>query len=144
MGMARGLEIREPYLDHELVALLARLPVSVKTAGRGTKPLLSAAAGHRLPRAVLRRRKMGFVLPFERWLRGPLRPRVEAAMLDSSFGGPAAAALDHRAMSGLWQRFLAGQAGWVRPWAIFVLKAWADEHLTRACAPAAPASVALS
>jgi len=71
-SMAHGLECRQPFLDYRVVELAARMPLSLKfRRGRGKRILLEAFADL-LPPAVLRRGKMGFGVPLDRWFRGPL------------------------------------------------------------------------
>lgn len=72
MTMAHGLEARVPYLDHKLVELLARIPQHEKVRlGAGKRILRSIAAGL-LPAEVHRRKKHGFTVPLNRWLREDL------------------------------------------------------------------------
>ena len=72
MSMGHSMEVRGPLLDHRLVELMMRIPGRERLPRRGVnKPLLVAASG--LPETLLRGPKHGFVLPWERWLRGPLR-----------------------------------------------------------------------
>ena len=73
MSMAHGLEVRVPLLDQDVVELVARLPGEFKLDAHRDKGLLVDAIGDVLPPAVTRRPKMGFTLPFQAWLRGPLR-----------------------------------------------------------------------
>jgi asparagine synthase (glutamine-hydrolysing) len=83
MSMAHGLEVRDPLLDFNLVEEVARIPGPLKLAAgktSRTKGLLVDALPVRLPPPVLRRTKMGFVFPWERWLRNELRPRIEATL----------------------------------------------------------------
>jgi asparagine synthase (glutamine-hydrolysing) len=72
-SMAHGLEARSPLLDHVLVEWAARLPPETKMAGGGLKALFKRAMAPYLPREILRRRKMGFGCPIDRWLRGELK-----------------------------------------------------------------------
>jgi asparagine synthase (glutamine-hydrolysing) len=72
-SMAHGLETRSPLLDHVLLEWAARIPAEVKMAGGTTKALLKRAMAPYLPRAVIRRKKMGFGIPIDRWLRRELR-----------------------------------------------------------------------
>jgi asparagine synthase (glutamine-hydrolysing) len=76
MGMAHALEIREPLLDHRLVERTMTVPGRWKLAHRQNKPLLARAVPE-LPAAASARPKMGFTLPLETWLRGPLRGWAE-------------------------------------------------------------------
>jgi len=75
-GMANGLEIRAPLLDHHLVGEAVALPGVWKSPVPYPKPLLVDAVGARFPRQILNRPKRGFTFPWEAWLRGPLRERV--------------------------------------------------------------------
>ncbi len=76
-SMARGLEVRAPFLDAELVAWIHSLPSSYKLQGRHSKRILRAAVKGRLPESTLARSKKGFGIPVARWLRGPLKPLLE-------------------------------------------------------------------
>lgn len=80
-SMARGLEVRAPFLDAALVDEVEALPSSYKCRGRSTKRLLKRAARGRLPAEILGRPKKGFGIPVARWLRGPL-----SSLLDDLLG----------------------------------------------------------
>lgn len=74
MSMAHGLEVRVPFLDVEMVRFAANLPGEFKLH-RGTrrKHILRESLRGSIPAAVLDRKKSGFNVPLERWMRGPLR-----------------------------------------------------------------------
>ncbi|MGI5842593.1 MAG: asparagine synthase (glutamine-hydrolyzing) [Candidatus Xenobium sp.] len=76
-SMAASLEARVPFLDREVVELLARVPTDLKLQGWTTKFLLKRATRHLLPAEVRRRPKKGFGMPVACWLKGPLRPWLE-------------------------------------------------------------------
>lgn len=76
-SMARGLEVRAPFLDAQLVAEIQRLPSSYKYGGGRTKRLLKRAVSGRLPGTIPGRSKKGFGIPVGRWLRGPLAPLLD-------------------------------------------------------------------
>jgi asparagine synthase (glutamine-hydrolysing) len=76
-SMAANLEVRVPFLNHELVELAARMPPGLKLRGLKRKYILKRAAERLLPREVVWRKKAGFGAPIRSWLRGPLRPLVE-------------------------------------------------------------------
>ncbi|MBI3088124.1 MAG: asparagine synthase (glutamine-hydrolyzing) [Candidatus Omnitrophica bacterium] len=79
MSMANALEVRVPFLDHEVVEYASQLPFAYKVAGLTTKRLLKHAMRGTLPPAVLRQRKQGFTLPIARWLRGELGTSAAAS-----------------------------------------------------------------
>ena len=126
MGMAHGLEIREPLLDHQLLETVLALVDDVKSRGPGPKPLLAAAVGRELPPHTLRRAKQGFSLPLDRWMRGALRPEVESVLCDPSVGGPVGEALDPEVVRSVWCGFLAGRRHWSEAWALYVVKRWGE------------------
>lgn len=124
MSMAHSLEVRVPLLDHRLVAALLQTPGSKKLRAGAQKPLLVETLGDLLPSDSLREGKRTFTLPFEAWLRGPLRERVEARL--SSAPPSLAGHLDGNTVVRVWESFLRGETAWSRPWALFVLYEWAD------------------
>ena len=73
MSMAASIESRVPFLDHPLAEFAASLPPRLKLRGWTTKYVLREAMRGILPAPILERRKMGFPVPFGRWLRGPYR-----------------------------------------------------------------------
>jgi asparagine synthase (glutamine-hydrolysing) len=129
MSMAHSLEIRVPFLDHHVVEEVAALGGRWKTSRNSPKPLLVDALADLLPHEVVHRKKMGFTLPFADWLRGTLRDRVGSVLIDPEYGGQVADGLDPRAVQDVWERFVAGETQWQRPWALYVLKAWGERHL---------------
>src|SRR5205085_10331070 len=90
-SMAVGLEVRPPLLDHELLELSARIPSDLKIRGGDTKWIFKQACGDLLPRELLTRRKQGFEIPVDAWLRGPLNAMFRDVVLSRS--GPIAALL---------------------------------------------------
>ena len=74
MSMAHALEVRPPFLDHEIVEFAARLPERLKIRGRRQKYILKLLMRDKLPSEILRRKKVGFDIPAHDWLRRELRP----------------------------------------------------------------------
>lgn len=126
MSMAHGLELRVPFLDRDLVEACFQIPGETKLEGRSPKAVLLSSLGVELPADVVNRPKRGFTLPFERWLRGEMRPVVEHALAG---GEGAHALLNPDAVRTVWNRFLAGETSWSRPWSLFVLQRWCAENL---------------
>jgi asparagine synthase (glutamine-hydrolysing) len=77
-SMAFSLEARTPFLDHELVELIASIPPEQRTDAVDPKALLREAVADLLTPAHSQAPKRGFVFPLTRWLRGPLRPLAES------------------------------------------------------------------
>ncbi len=76
MSMAHALEVRPPFLDHEIVDFAAQLPERFKIRGRRQKYLLKRLMRDKLPAEILHRKKMGFDIPAHDWLRRELKPLV--------------------------------------------------------------------
>lgn len=117
MSMAVALELRVPFLDHQLVEYVLTLPESEKRSYWRPKGLLIEACHDLLPPEVYRRRKMGFTLPMDRWMRGPLAAmcrdgvnRLKQANVVSADG-----------VDALECRFAAGRLHWTRWWSFVVL-----------------------
>jgi asparagine synthase (glutamine-hydrolysing) len=72
-SMAHSLELRSPFLDHEVISLGLALPDRLKTQGRDGKMALRRAFADELPPDVASRGKMGFGVPLGRWFRDDLR-----------------------------------------------------------------------
>ena len=72
-SMANSLEVRAPFLDHELVEFVMGLPSDLKLRGFTSKYLLKKAAEAYLPTEIIQRKKKGFGVPIAKWIKGPLK-----------------------------------------------------------------------
>ena len=77
MTMAHGVEARVPYLDHKLVELCARIPSRYKLKWNQEKVLLRKVMQGRLPERIRKRKKTGFTVPLEQWMKGPMGKQVK-------------------------------------------------------------------
>jgi asparagine synthase (glutamine-hydrolysing) len=82
-SMLHALEVRSPFMDHELVHFAASLPATLLLRGGG-KRLLRLAFAPDLPASVFRRRKMGFAVPIGEWFRHDLRSMLHDLLLGRS------------------------------------------------------------
>jgi asparagine synthase (glutamine-hydrolysing) len=128
MSMAHGLEVRVPLIDHRLARRILALPGSWKLDS-APKPLLVSALGGQLPEKIVHRAKRGFTLPFEHWLRDALRPVVEESLRKIG-DGVLGTLISERAARGVWENFLQGRTSWSRPWSLYVLQCWCQQHLS--------------
>jgi asparagine synthase (glutamine-hydrolysing) len=123
VSMARSLEVRVPLLDTPLVEFMNALPDLARRREGLQKALLLEALGSLLPAEITAQKKRTFTLPWEQWLRGPLKARVAESFAHLS--PQLAPLLKLDGVRGVWQAFLAGKTSWSRPWAIFALNEWA-------------------
>jgi asparagine synthase (glutamine-hydrolysing) len=116
MAMAHGLEVRVPFVDHELAKAvwpeLGQHPSLLKG-----KALLHASLQRPLPPSVVQHPKQGFTLPFAQWMRGPLEPFVQDGMRRAAKAGWIA----EDAPVLVWDDWVNGCTHWSRPWALAVL-----------------------
>ena len=125
MSMAHSLEVRVPFVDRVVVPYVLSLPGRWKVDAARPKPLLVDAVADLLPQETLRRPKMGFTLPFERWMRSALKPD-----LSETFASPLP--MERLGLSEygrkVWATFDKDRKKerWSRPWALYVLKKWCD------------------
>jgi asparagine synthase (glutamine-hydrolysing) len=80
MTMATSVELRVPLLDYQVLEFAASLPQSFKVRGLSGKRILKAALNDSVPREILDRRKTGFPVPYDRWLRVELKDFVHDAL----------------------------------------------------------------
>ena len=119
-SMAYSLESREPLLDHTVVEWAMKLPHIWKFKHGTNKFLLRKLAYRYVPKALLDRSKMGFGVPIDKWLRGPLKEWADELIKDKPIID--SLLLDHAAIRGLWRLHLSGTRN-VHPllWSILML-----------------------
>ncbi|MBK8148736.1 MAG: asparagine synthase (glutamine-hydrolyzing) [Acidobacteria bacterium] len=76
-SMAANLEVRVPFLNHEVVSLSEKIPANLKIKGVKRKYILKKAVEGLLPKEVIWRKKAGFSAPVRSWLRTSLRPMID-------------------------------------------------------------------
>ncbi|NJN35270.1 MAG: asparagine synthase [Saprospiraceae bacterium] len=125
MSMAHALELRVPFLDVDVVTLALRISDDLKM-GEGSKPLLVDSVRDLLPTDVYNRPKMGFVFPFDGWMRNDLK-RFCAENLKNLSDMPQ---FNGDTMLQLWSDFLHKKNGvtWSRLWLLVALAHWLEEN----------------
>ena len=117
MSMAVSLELRVPFLDHELVEYVLGLPAVEKKRYAGSKGLLVEACRDLLPPSVYQRPKSGFVLPMRGWMLGPLAHFVDEGVRETI----ARELLPDDFVNGISRAFCGDRLHWTRLWSIVVL-----------------------
>ena len=124
-SMGVSLESRAPFLDHTVAEFAWALPLRARVqAGRG-KQILRWLLDRYVPRQLVERPKMGFGVPLDSWIRGPLKPWA-AALLD-----PARLRregyLDADAVTQKWTEHEAGRVNWqYHLWDVLMFQAWLE------------------
>ena len=129
-SMAVSLEARVPLLDHRVVEFAWRVPTHLKYRGGQSKWLLRQVLYRHVPRELMERPKMGFGVPIEQWLRGPLRDWAEVLLNEKRLREDSI--LAPSPIRQMWQQHMSGQRHWhYHLWDVLMLQAWLDEHAVR-------------
>jgi asparagine synthase (glutamine-hydrolysing) len=80
--MANSVELRVPFLDHEIMEFAANIPPKYKVRGKKTKFLLKETFQGIIPDEILHRKKTGFPVPYDVWMRNELKGRIKEILLD--------------------------------------------------------------
>jgi asparagine synthase (glutamine-hydrolysing) len=83
MTMANSVELRVPLLDHKLLEFAASLPGNYKVRGATTKYIAKNTLKNRVPKVIMNRKKTGFPVPYESWIRKDLKDWAWGVLLDS-------------------------------------------------------------
>jgi asparagine synthase (glutamine-hydrolysing) len=82
MTMANSVELRVPLLDHKVLEFAASLPPSFKLNGFTPKYILKKVLSQKIPTEILNRKKTGFPVPYESWLRNDLKDVIWSVLTD--------------------------------------------------------------
>ena len=122
-SMAISLEARVPLLDHRIVEFAARIPVSMKIRNGQGKWLLRQVLYKYVPSELIERPKMGFGVPIDSWLRGPLREWAEHLLNDRRLREEGF--FNTTPVRQKWVEHLSGTRNWqYQLWNILQFQAW--------------------
>lgn len=125
MSMAVALEVRTPFLDYELIEYVMGIPDEYKIPVF-PKKLLVESLGNLLPDEIVHRKKMGFVFPWQQWLRKDMQSMCDTAITNLAQRSFMNAAY----LRTMWQRFITGDPSvrWLDIWLCVVLENWLEQN----------------
>ena len=125
-GMSASLETRAPLLDHRVYAFVWSLPDGILTRnGQGKWPLRELLCRY-VPKKLFERPKMGFGVPIERWLRGPLREWCSELLNPTRLNEEGF--LRPEIIQHVWQKHLAGEDYQYWLWDVLMFQSWLEEQ----------------
>ena len=141
VSMAHSLEVRVPFLDPEIVDLAFSLPTFTKLKdvytlheseemtyrNTGQKKILIDIGDGVVPNGMDLQTKRGFGMPFDAWLRGPLKDVLEDTL--SSNVVLSRGLFSEKEVQSIKDDFFAGKGSWTKPWMLMIIELWCREML---------------
>ena len=126
-AMASSLETRVPFLDHKLIEYVWKIPQSLKLRNGQGKWILKKILNQYVPKDLTERPKMGFGVPIDTWLRGPLRDWAENLLNEKKLQQEGF--FNPNLITDKWTAHLSGKKNWHSDlWNILMFQAWKDEN----------------
>jgi len=127
-SMLTSLEVREPFMDTELVELAAQIPSRLKVRGMETKYLLKKVTEKYYPKKFIYRKKWGFGIPMKKWICGKLAPQFEEVLSTDNI--KSAGLVNPEICRKLLDEHLSGKADNKAPlWNLFLLHKWYGNYV---------------
>mgnify|MGYP000229844643 CR=1 FL=1 len=124
-GMNVSLETRVPFLDHRVMEFAWHLPLSLKIHNGQGKYVLRQVLYKRVPKELIERPKMGFGIPLDSWLRGPLRDWAESLLDETKIKREGF--FDPVPIRKKWVEHLSGRCNWQHQlWVILMFQSWLE------------------
>ena len=125
MSMANGLELRVPFLDHDLVSYVLGIRDEIKKPIT-PKKLLVDSFKDLIPEEIYNRKKMGFVLPYEVWMKNELKSFCEDRLTELK----KISYFRENGIDNYWKQFLSNnkRVNWSRIWPLVSLGDWIKEN----------------
>ena len=126
-AMSSSLETRVPFLDHKLIEYVWKIPHSLKLRNGKGKWILKQILNQYVPNNLTEKPKMGFGVPIDVWLRGPLRDWAENLLNEKRLKDEGY--FNIRIIRDKWEEHLSGKRNWQNDlWNILMFQSWIDAN----------------
>ena len=126
-AMATSLETRMPFLDHKLIEYAWKIPQSFKLRGNDGKWIIKKILDKYVPKNLTERPKMGFGVPIELWLRGPLKDWAENLLNENRLKEDGY--FNPNIIRNTWAEHISGKRNWsYHLWDILMFQSWLDNN----------------
>lgn len=126
-AMSLSLETRMPFLDHELIEHVWKIPHSLKFKNGDGKWILKQILNKYVPKNLTERPKMGFGAPIETWLRGPLREWAENLINENRLKQEGY--FNCHLVTQKWKEHLTGRRNWQSDlWNVLMFQSWIETN----------------
>jgi asparagine synthase (glutamine-hydrolysing) len=128
MSMANSLEVRSPLLDYRLIEFVATMPSSLKLKGRESKYILKKSVKSKLPPQILKRKKMGFAVPIEQWLRKEIKQIAREILFSSQT--ISRGYFNQKYIEKIWNAHMSGQRNnSTQLWCLLIFELWHRNYI---------------
>lgn len=127
-SMANALEVRVPLLDHKFMEFTAKIPPDLKLKGSVTKYIFKRALEPLLPDSILYRKKQGFEIPVDAWLRKEIKGYVEGILFAKDTF--ISTVITHEYIRKIWDQHQSGLKNYgANLWLVFLLESWHKKYV---------------
>lgn len=129
MSMSHSLEVRVPFLDHELAKFIATIPTELKLCRKNPKYILKKTMRHHLPEDIINRKKQGFAIPLKHWFKNEWKHFLLDNLLNET--ARTRGIIQQEYIVKLYNEHCAGKDHSLQLWMLLVFELWCRKFLDK-------------